>query len=162
MSLDIVFWTRGLASLALAALLSLSANVAVPAQGPPPAADSTAMPLVGTYWRALAGKATPVRDAIRDAHLQFQTDGRVSGSDSCNRTMGSYTLNGESLTFGRMGGTQMACGDTGETERTFREALQETSRWRIVGDRLELFNGSGTRLAVFAGQPRTPADLFAD
>lgn len=140
-----------LSAIALALLLS------APAQQTPPPASSR--PLVGTYWKAieLGGKATPAQDPVREAHLQFQADGRVSGSDGCNRTTGGYTVSGESLTFGRMAATRMACLDTGDTERSFREALEATMRWRITGDRLELLSGSGDQLAVFEARPQPPA-----
>ena len=153
MSPDLGIRTSVFARGALAAFICLTATAAM-AQS----TQGTATPLVGTYWKAieLAGTATPVQNANREAHLQFQTDGRVSGSDGCNRTTGSYTLNGENLRFGRMAGTQMACANTAGTERMFGEVLQGTSRWRIVGDRLELFSAAGTRLAIFASRAQTP------
>jgi heat shock protein HslJ len=55
-----------------------------------------------------------------------------------------------------MVGTQMACVSAAGTERTFRDALQGTRRWRIVGDRLELSNAADTRLAMFAARIQTP------
>jgi putative lipoprotein len=63
--------------------------------GSPGAASSR--PLEGTYWRAieLAGKSTPTQDSAREAHLQFQAQGRVSGSDGCNRMTGTYQPNGD-------------------------------------------------------------------
>src|SRR5262245_62057315 len=112
-------------------------------------------PLEGTYWRAteLAGKPTPKQDANREAFLQFQA-GRVTGSDGCNRITGNYQLNGDRIAFAQVAGTQMACTDTTATEVPFRDALKNASRLTITGDRLELFNASGTRLALFvAGSP---------
>jgi len=38
----------------------------------------------------VAGKPTPTQDPKREAHLQFQAGGRVSGSDGCNRMTGTY------------------------------------------------------------------------
>jgi heat shock protein HslJ len=136
--------------------IALAFFLSAPAAQTPP--RSSSRPLVGTYWRAieLGGRTTPAQDPVREAHLQFQADGRVSGSDGCNRTTGGYTLNGESLTFGRMAATRMACLDTGDAERSFRDALEATMRWRITGDRLELFSGSGDRLAVFEARAQPP------
>jgi len=106
--------------------------------------------LEGTYWKAieLAGKPTPAQDATREAHLQFQA-GRVFGSDGCNLLTGSYQLNGERVTFGQMAGTLMACLDESGTEEPFRNALKNASRLTIAGDRLELLDAGGTRLAAF-------------
>jgi heat shock protein HslJ len=110
------------------------------------------------YWKAvvLAGISVPTLPANREAHLVFQSGGRLSGSDGCNRIVGSYTLKGEAVTFGQVAGTQMACPDTSDVERRFRSALKGTSHWRIVGSRLELFGATGSPLAVFERGEQTP------
>jgi heat shock protein HslJ len=115
-------------------------------------------PLEATYWKAieLNAKPTPDQNANREAHLVFQAGGRFSGSDGCNRIMGTYEVKGDALTFGQLAGTQMACLDTVVIEQAFRTALKDTSRWKIVGDRLELLDKSGARVAVFQG--RAPAE----
>src|SRR5262245_7848453 len=116
---------------------------------PRPSAGS-GLPLEATYWRAieLAGKPTPPQHADREAYLQFQA-GRVSGSDGCNRFSGSYQLHGDRVTFGQMAATLMACVDSSATEEPFRNALKNASRLTIAGDRLELLDAAGTRLAAF-------------
>jgi heat shock protein HslJ len=108
-------------------------------------------PLEGTYWRVieLAGKSTPAQDPKREAHLQFQAGGRVSGSDGCNRITGTYQLNGDRVTFGQMVGTQMACLNPSGTEDPFRDVLKSATRLTIAGDRLELLDATGSRLAAF-------------
>ncbi len=117
----------------------------------PPAGAAGNRSLEGTYWKAteLAGKATPAQDAKREAHLVFQTGGRVSASDGCNRITGTYELKGTALTFGQMAGTQMACIDSAaEIERAFRGALKSTMRLAIAGDRLDLFDAAGNRVRI--------------
>ena len=117
------------------------------------APSSSAMkPLEGPYWKAieLAGKPMPAQDPQREAHLQFQAGGRVSGSDGCNRLTGTYQRSGDRLTFGQMAATQMACVDATDIEGPFREALKNVARFTINADRLEFFDASGTRLAVFS------------
>jgi putative lipoprotein len=102
--------------------------------GPAPAATT---PLEDAYWRAieLAGKPTTAQDQSREAHLLFEKEGRVSGSDGCNRLMGSYQLKADTVTFGQMAGTQMACIDAAvnEIERAFREALKGAARFKVAG-----------------------------
>jgi heat shock protein HslJ len=176
MSVDVSMSGRSVACLALGGVLSLVASAATaqsihPAetmitrgrpvsvspmmrrvdggQAAPGAAGKRA--LEGTYWKAieLAGKPTPAQDPKREAHLQFQR-GRVSGSDGCNRITGTYQLNGDRVTFGQLAGTQMACVNPGGTEGPFRGALESATRLTIAGDRLELSDAAGTRLAVFA------------
>jgi len=118
--------------------------------------SSAVQPLEGPYWKAieLAGKPTPAQDPQREAHLQFQAGGRVSGSDGCNRLTGTYQRSGDRVTFGQMAGTQMACLNATGTEEAFRDALKNVARFTINGDRLEFFDASGTRLAVFSATTR--------
>ena len=87
--------------------------------------------------------------------MQFQAQGRVSGSDGCNRIAGTYELNGDRVTFGQMAGTQMACLNPSGTEGPFRAALKNASRLVRGGDRLELFDATGARLAAFADGTQT-------
>jgi putative lipoprotein len=121
----------------------------VAATQPPP----SNRPLEATYWKAveLAGKPVPAQEATREANLVFQ-GGRVSGSDGCNRFTGTYQLKTDSITFGQMAGTQMACPGTGDIEQRVRAALKAASRVTIVANRLQLFDGTGTRVAAFEGQ----------
>jgi heat shock protein HslJ len=120
--------------------------------------SSATASLEGPYWKAieLAGKPTPAQEPQREAHLQFQAGGRVSGSDGCNRLTGTYQRSGDRLTFGQMAGTQMACVDATDIEGPFRDTLKNVARFTINADRLEFFDASGTRLAVFSAttQPR--------
>ena len=110
-----------------------------------------AQPLESTSWKAieLAGKPTATHDTKAEARLQFQAGGRVSGSDGCNQITGTYQLTGDRITFGQMAGTQKACLNPSGTEGPFRDALKSATRWTVAGDRLELFDSSGTRLAMF-------------
>ncbi|HEY7285481.1 MAG TPA: META domain-containing protein [Vicinamibacterales bacterium] len=129
-----------------AALLTLSASTVM----------AQSISLEKTYWKAteLAGKPVPAQDSQHEAHLQFEPGGRVSGSDGCNQITGTYELKGEQVTFGQMAATQMACVDV-STEEPFQGALKNAARLTIVGDRLELYDAAGTRLAVFAAGSQT-------
>jgi putative lipoprotein len=85
----------------------------------PPQARS-ARPLEKTYWKAT--EPVPTAEA---------------------------TQTGDAIKFGSLAGTMMACPNTADTERGLRKALSRASRWSIVGDRLELFDSGGSRLAQF-------------
>jgi heat shock protein HslJ len=115
-------------------------------------------PLESTYWRAveLAGTSTPAQTANREAHLVFQS-GRLSGSDGCNRVTGTYTLDGDGVTFGQAAATRMACADSTAVEQAFHAAMKSASRWRITGERLDLLDAAGTRVAVFEARAQTPS-----
>ena len=45
--------------------------------------------------------------------------------------------------------TFMACPEGMETERDFAAALEQVRSWKILGDYLEFFDGSGGFLARF-------------
>jgi len=140
---------RSSGRVALAGLLALAA-AATAAQAP--------NPLEGSSWKAveLAGVRVPSAGDKREPFITFK-GGRVTGSDGCNRFTGSYELKGESLTFGEIAGTRMACPDTAETERRFQGALKGTSRWRLAGGRLEFYGATGKPLAVFERREPPPA-----
>jgi heat shock protein HslJ len=130
-----------------------------------PPSNSASRPLEGTYWRAieLAGKPASAQDAKREAHLRFQPAGRVSGSDGCNQFTGSYQLKADTVTFGQLASTQMACVDTGGMEGAFRDALKRATRFTVAGDRLELFEAGGAQLAAFTAgaRPSPPSTASA-
>jgi heat shock protein HslJ len=134
------------------------------AQSPGGPAAAAARPLEGTYWKAieLLGKPTPAQDPAREAHLVFQAAGRVSGSNGCNRISGSYQLKGDAVAFGQIAATQMACIDVGEIERAFGEALKDAVRLTRTGDRMELADAAGRRLAVFTAGAQASASSRPD
>jgi copper homeostasis protein (lipoprotein) len=116
----------------------------------PATADAS---LENTRWNLIrlgTEDVQTIEDAQREPHLILQPDQRrVAGSGGCNRLTGSYTLEGERLTFGQTAGTMMACPNGMEQEKAFHEALARVARWRIVGDRLELFDSAGNVAALF-------------
>jgi copper homeostasis protein (lipoprotein) len=119
--------------------------------GSGPATPAAGAPFEKTYWKAteLLGKPVPPASRNREPHLVFEPDGRVAGADGCNRITGTYERTVEAIKFGPLVSTRMACVDTGEIERAFREALQKTGGWKIVGNELELSDTGGSRLARF-------------
>ncbi|MEL1263371.1 META and DUF4377 domain-containing protein [Pseudoxanthomonas putridarboris] len=131
--------------------------------------DATAAPaaagdlLPRYHWRL--SDATDARNARIDAlfvradqpvQLDF-ADGRASISNTCNRMGGGYTLEGNTLTLGRLASTMMACADNKLM------ALDQEIGKRLEGpltlstasgdpNRLTLTNAAGDTLA-FAGEP---------
>jgi heat shock protein HslJ len=116
-------------------------------------------PLEGTYWNAteLVGRVVPSQESPQEPHLIFQ-DGRLSGSDGCNRVAGPYQLRGDVVTFGPIASTRMACADVRDIDRAFEEALGRATRLTIAGDQLQLFDAAGQRVAMFEArlQPSPP------
>jgi copper homeostasis protein (lipoprotein) len=67
---------------------------------------------------------------------------RVTGSGGCNRISGGYQTGRDTLRFGALATTQMACPNM-NTESAFLRALGETRRFRAHGRTLELLDARG-------------------
>lgn len=114
-------------------------------------AASTA-PLENTYWKLvrLHGAPVAVDERQREPHLVLQPgQRRVVGSGGCNRLLGGYALDGDRLAFADVAATKVACPQRMAQERALLDALAAVERWRIVGERLELFDGGRTPVAEF-------------
>ena len=112
--------------------------------------EAEAHPFQGTYWKLteLNGTAVVPGERRPEAHLVFQSEGRMAGSDGCNRMFGSYTMDGERIRFSKMGGTLMACREPAR-DREFIAALEKTAKWRITGAHLDLLSAEDELLARF-------------
>ncbi len=100
--------------------------------------------LQGTYWKLteLGGLALPpIAAQAPEAHIVLLAEGRVAGSDGCNRMMGSYTIEAAQLWFERLGGTKIACPTASGTHTAFVRALLIANAWRVTGNTLELMAG---------------------
>ena len=64
-------------------------------------ADGGTVDPVGT-WGSTAAQAP---------NLTFTEDGNVTGTDGCNRLTGSWTADGDTVEFGEIASTLMACVD---------------------------------------------------
>ncbi|MDA7418461.1 META domain-containing protein [Xenophilus arseniciresistens] len=118
-------------------------------------------PIEGPMWRLVQlGEQRPVPgpDAAREPHVQFDLQGRVSGSGGCNRLSGGFTRNGAQLRLSQLGATRMACADAARSalETAFFQALQTTASYRLSGPgQMALLDANGRTLArLEAGQRR--------
>lgn len=139
--------TTGRASDVQLLLRRASGTSAIPSRANPGSA-----PLENTYWKltSLGGSPIVTASSQREAHLILQpANRRVTGSGGCNRLSGSYQVNGDRISLGRVASTMMACIDGMKTEKDFLKALGRVNRWRISGQRLELLDAAGTPLASF-------------
>jgi heat shock protein HslJ/uncharacterized lipoprotein YbaY len=101
--------------------------------------DNTITGCGGDPWALLTGRTWVVEDiggaGVIDtarATLGFLPTGRVFGNDSCNRYMGPAVLTGETLTFGALATTMMACPEAMMAqERRFLDALAQVTGFDI-------------------------------
>lgn len=109
-------------------------------------------PLVNTYWKLTELGEAPVEviDNRREAHLVLHAENqRVAGSTGCNRLMGRYRLDGETLRFAQMATTMMACREGEQTEQAFLAALKRVTAWEVAGPQLTLQDDQGRDVAHF-------------
>jgi copper homeostasis protein (lipoprotein) len=110
-----------------------------------------ASPIENTHWTLTRVGDTPVRhEGEREPHVVLHsTTRRVSGAAICNQLLGSYRLQGTSLTFGAVATSRMMCPAGMDVERRFLAALQATRTARVRGGTLDLLDAKGRALASF-------------
>jgi heat shock protein HslJ len=146
-----------LAALVLAACGSPAATPA-PTPEPSPSADEqpTAAPpadaapaddLAGTSWTLSEIAGAPPVTSDRPAELEFNAEGGVAGSTGCNRFFGSYTASGDTISFGQLGSTMMACPDeVMQQELSFLQLMEAVASYTIADDTLTLSTADGQSL----------------
>ena len=108
--------------------------------------------LEDTYWKLVAlddGPVAPVAGQPEPGLVLRGDEKRLSGSDGCNRLLAGYTLEGEAIRFSHVAATMMACPAGMDTAQRYAAALAATSRWRVLGRRLELYDDKDRLLARF-------------
>jgi len=83
--------------------------------------------LWGTSWRLEDLAGTEALDDV-EATLSFPEAGQVQGNGSCNRFTGTVTISGDSISFGPLAVTKMACPEpVMAQEDLFLKALNEAT-----------------------------------
>ncbi|MEP6574467.1 MAG: META domain-containing protein [Gemmatimonadota bacterium] len=115
--------------------------------------NPVAPPLVATEWklRGLAGKPAGMGAGNKPATLLLESDSSVSGFAGCNRFRGIYSLNGDSVKFGPLMSTKMACPQGTGLETAYLAALATVRSYTIAGDTLSLGTPQGP-VASFLGR----------
>jgi len=97
--------------------------------------------LLKTEWllEDLAGKG--VLDRVQ-ATLAFPGPNKVAGKGSCNRFFGAVEINGESIKFGHLASTLMACPSeaVSNQETNYLKALEGADRIVIDGPYLLIYS----------------------
>jgi len=105
-----------------------------------PPTDRAGTGFTGSAWRLedLAG-ADVVPNA--EATLEFPEAGKVVGKGTCNRFFGTVAISGQTMTFGPIGATKMACLDEklGDQEGKYFKALEGAERFTLEGDVLMVY-----------------------
>ena len=133
----------------MAAALILSACSAAAPQTPA---------LAGSSWKLVSygpvDEQTSALDGV-DTNLSFDMEGQVSGNFGCNSFGGTYTQDGNSLTFGPIMSTMMACDESRNSqEHASFSVLQGTvSFFYLEADNMTIHSTDGKSMLVFSRQP---------
>jgi len=129
-----------------------------PTQFVPPATtqpDPSAMPndsLAGSKWQltSINGTPIPVPTTSKTVTLEFDSEGQVNGSGGCNSFGGSYQVQGDSLSFGPIISTKMACVDETamQQESQYFQILQGATKYSVAPEQLTIV-GQGSDTLVF-------------
>jgi heat shock protein HslJ len=126
-----------------------------PAVPPPTATVSASPPVITDRDWALASlgeRTNPMGAGNRAPTLRLDAAaGRASGFAGCNRFTGPFTLAGDSLRFGPLVSTKMACADGNEVETAYLAALGQAQTWTATDSTLTLHLG-GAAIAGFRAQ----------
>lgn len=138
------FLPRGMIGLAACCALPASLLAAATAPGANPL-DDTAWVLAAIAGRHVSGGSTVT--------LQFE-QGRLSGTDGCNRYSGAYSATGSAFEVSpQLASTRMACPEPAATQaQAFIAGLSAAKRYRVDGARLLLLSSEGTALLTLAAQ----------
>ena len=133
--------------LAIACTPSGSSDPAPPdaIAGPPTQTPMGDTALAGPLWvlDSLPGLANIAGNSGRMPDLRFGADGNAGGFSGCNSMGGPYTISGDSLDFGPLAMTMMACEEGMDVERAFGAALDRVVRFARRDSTLELFDATG-------------------
>src|SRR6266511_773660 len=115
-----------------------------PSPGPPPPLATTT--IADREWAlvTLGERSTPLGAGGRPATLRLDSaTSRAAGFGGCNRFSASYRLSGDSLSFGPVVSTKMACADGDELERSFLAALPAVAAYQVTDSALTLSGPDG-------------------
>lgn len=118
----------------------------------PPAPES----LTGTMWGLSSynngNEAIVSVIAGTNVTLTLDEDGGIAGSAGCNNYFASYETDGNALTFGPVGSTEMFCDEpkgTMDQETTYLKLLDTAAGYEIEGDSLTVQDSTDTTILTF-------------
>jgi heat shock protein HslJ len=121
--------------------------------------EGAASPIEGVTW-LLTQQSTDgtLADLPADILVSMRLEGGAAGgAGGCNSWFGSYTIEGDAISFTDIGSTLMACGDPADTvERTFFANLEAAATFTADDASLTIAAADGTTILGFeADEPGT-------
>lgn len=106
-------------------------------------------PLAGTQWQLVEQGGSAVEPFVT---LSFDEQGGAGGNGGCNVYGGSYSLDGDSITFDGLFSTMMACPAL-DVEQAFFAALSSATTFALTDDGLVIRYGDADDQLVFVPGP---------
>jgi peptidyl-Lys metalloendopeptidase len=128
-------------------LLTLLASCTKTGQAEPPVQNSE---LSVTEWVLMSLNGTSPIEG-KEITLNFKEE-TIEGSGGCNTYGGSYSASGEDFDLSDVYWTEMACMEPEgimEQEQDYFQALNGAVRYRVDGNRLELYDKAGAQVLAF-------------
>ena len=114
--------------------------------------------LVGSWMLSAYGPISAALPSVAgvEAGLTFNADGTLTGNSGCNGYSGSYTVEGNQITFSPIVSTRMACDKPiMEQEAAIHQVLTDIASFQIEGTQLTLTNDD--RILVFTTTSSYPS-----
>ncbi len=114
-------------------------------------AGNASASVVGDWNLVSYGSPTSQTPAVPDveASVTFGSDGKLNGNVGCNGFGGDYKVDGETITFGPIMSTLMACADPiMEQESTVFSVFTDTATFKIDGKILTITSADSTSAVV--------------
>lgn len=125
-------------------LAAVACRGAPPAKEPPRTSMNAAIADREWVLVALGERSAPLGSQNRPATLRFDAAAsHAAGFAGCNQFGAPYTITADSLRFGPVVSTRMACADGDELERGFLSALAAVTTYRVTDSTLTLGDSSG-------------------
>ena len=106
---------------------------------------SSNTPFENHKWilKTLNNKKVVIPESGKDIYVIFKSDGnRAEGYGGCNNFFGSYKLNKNKIELSKLASTEMFCESMMETESDFLKTLGITKKFKIKGNKLQLYDSS--------------------
>ena len=116
--------------------------------------DSTMTTLNDSHWVLEQINGQPVIENTLPT-LSFRGDQQLGGNASCNNFFGSFTAEGNKVTFSGFGSTQMYCAEPAglmDQEAAYLAALESAKTYRIEDGKLLIIDDAGATVLVFSAQ----------
>jgi heat shock protein HslJ len=121
--------------------------------------------LAGTSWQVISYNTgtEAVRSVVLDTEITASfvqdgapSDGQVTGNASCNDYFGPYETEGDTISIGPLGATEMMCAEPDgvmEQESAYLTALRTVATYRIEGQHMRTLTAEGATAVTFNRSP---------